>query len=447
MKTRSKKIPLFLGIWGWVLATAFAALADPPGDNSAIQALQQAPDPSAVVAAYANGAGVDRNDPKLDEAYVTRMVDLGLPELAYHQAQSLTILDPGNGLAWGVVAYVDARRGQMPEALDAINRAAHLASDIPFVQRTAGEALAWYDHKADKSTIPADTQNELVQTRALLGTTGAFTTAYDTASKAYQAQASVNQQPAREQPAQAAPAYAQTQYQPYQTVPGGYAQPGYPLVNYYPDYYYDWGPGWVQPAPWYWWQPAGFFSGFAFFPFSTTFVFDNDRFFEHHHHFVHDHDNHFSHQHHNDQFVAHHDQHNPMAWHQSAGGHGSFFGTPMHPNTAVAQSTFHGQQAMSPTMSQRHAATMSGMTANHSVITHNSGFTMHQSQSVPFHNNSTAVPQSLHHSMVQNGFAAQGHQTHAFAAPPAGGFHSAGGMGGGFHGTGGGHGGGGGGHH
>src|SRR4051812_31698393 len=93
MKTWSKKIPLFLGIWGWVLAIAFVASAAPPGDEGAIQAIQQAPDPSAVVAPYANGAAVDRNNPKLDEAYVTRMVDLGLPELAYHQAQSLTTLE------------------------------------------------------------------------------------------------------------------------------------------------------------------------------------------------------------------------------------------------------------------------------------------------------------------------------------------------------------------
>src|SRR3954469_4033017 len=148
MKTQSKKIPLVLGIWGWVLAIAFAASAAPLGDEGAIQAIQQAPDPSAVVAAYSSGLAGKGNDPKLDEAYVSRMVDLGLPELAYHQALSLITLEPENGLAWAVVAHVDARRTQMDDAVNAINRAGELAPDIPFVQRTAGEILAWYDLQA-----------------------------------------------------------------------------------------------------------------------------------------------------------------------------------------------------------------------------------------------------------------------------------------------------------
>ena len=98
-----------------------------PEVAAAIQAIEQAPDPSAAVAAYVNGAAVDRNDPKLSEAYVARMVDLGLPELAFHQAQTLTTLESNNGLAWGVIAYVEARRGNMAEAISAINLAGQFA--------------------------------------------------------------------------------------------------------------------------------------------------------------------------------------------------------------------------------------------------------------------------------------------------------------------------------
>ena len=108
---------------------------------AAIQAIEQAPDPSATVAAYVNGAAVDRSDPKLSEAYVVRMVDLGLPELAFHQAQTLTTLESNNGLAWGVIAYVEARRGNLPEAISAINLAGQFAPDNPLVQRTAGEII------------------------------------------------------------------------------------------------------------------------------------------------------------------------------------------------------------------------------------------------------------------------------------------------------------------
>ena len=69
---------------GWlsvccVLTTAWTACSQstpPPANAAAIQAIQQAPDPSAAVTAFANGIALDRNDPKLYEAYVTRMVDL-----------------------------------------------------------------------------------------------------------------------------------------------------------------------------------------------------------------------------------------------------------------------------------------------------------------------------------------------------------------------------------
>src|SRR5215471_9001682 len=133
--------------------------------DDAIQAIKQAPDPSAVIGAYANGFAVDRNDPRLCEAYVSRMVDLGLPEIAYHQAQTLTTLQSSNGLAWGVVAYVDARRGQMPEAIAAINLAGQFAPDNKFVQHTAGEVVAWYDFKADKTQLPESVREGLIKVR------------------------------------------------------------------------------------------------------------------------------------------------------------------------------------------------------------------------------------------------------------------------------------------
>jgi len=461
MKTWSKKIPVFIGIWGWVLAIAFAASAAPLGEDDALQAIQQAPDPSAAVAAYADGAALDRNDPKLDEAYVTRMVDLGLPELAYHQAQSLTTLEPNNGVAWGVVAYVDARRGQMPEAVDAINRAGQLAPNQEFVLRTAGEILAWYDFRADHSTILPDAQDSLAQTRARVGRTIAFTSAYNTASNAYRAQASANQPLA-----QAAPTYPQTQYQPYQTPPGAYATSTPSPVYYNPDYYYDWGPGWVEPAPWYWWQPVGIFGGFTFFPFATTFVFDNHNSFRHHHHFVHDGHGPFFHQGPNGQFF-HHGHDGFVAVNRGPRGTTSFFGTPAQPNAFVARSTHagfprgvttvtpprssvqqfttSGQRPVTPGMNPRIPATMSGMTANRSVVTVNRGFAVHQSPTATTRGAGVVAPHTMAQSVPHSSFAMPGHQGSAFAGRPGGGgFHSAGAMGGGFHGggAGGGHGGG-----
>ena len=169
MTKRGAKIPMVFGMWSCVLAAAWGESTSSPELAAAIQAIEQAPDPSATVAAYVNGAAVDRNDPKLSEAYVIRMVDLGLPELAFHQAQMLTTLQSNNGLAWGVVAYVEARRGNMAEAISAINLAGQFAPNNPLVERTAGEIIAWYDIKADKATLSENAQRGLATIRQLLG--------------------------------------------------------------------------------------------------------------------------------------------------------------------------------------------------------------------------------------------------------------------------------------
>lgn len=366
-----------------VLTTAWTAWSQsmpPPADTSAIQAIQQAPDPSAVVTAYANGIALDRNDPKLYEAYVTRMVDLGLPELAYHQAQTLTTMQSNNGVAWGVVAYVDARRGEMPEAISAINLAAQFAPENRFVAHTAGELVAWYDIKADKTTLPDNAKDGLAKIRGLLGKQSAYTEAYDTAHKAYQAQAAPEPPPAQIAPSQVAPGqapppqvgpgqYAPAPQIPYapqvpaapvaplapqaalqsdQIVPLGYAAPA-SAPAYYPDYYdsyygwapdfcYDWGPGWVAPTPWCWWQPWGFWGGCGFSPFGSVCLFGG---FDNFHHFHHDGD--FGH---GDRFGRgdHLGQNgtlghggNPAVWHQDPHGWNSFFGTPARPSTSVTQ--------------------------------------------------------------------------------------------------------------
>lgn len=277
---------------GWTMTSAWAGPAPPADLSNAIHAIQQAPDPSSVVSAYAGGVAIDPDSPRLYEAYISRMVDLGLPELAYRQALTLTTLEPSNGLAWGVVAYIDARRGDMVEAVSAINVAGQAAPDIPFVQRTAGEILAWYDTKADQAKLPESARNGLADVRARVQKESAFVQAYDTAKSAYLAQA---ENSAPQPPAQSAPSQYGSEPEADQVAPFGYASASGPAPAYSPDYYYDWGSSWVEPAPWWWWQPVGYFAGFDFVPFSTFVVFDNDGFFFHNHFFHHDRDDFFFH--------------------------------------------------------------------------------------------------------------------------------------------------------
>ena len=292
---------MVFGICGCVLATAWGASPTDPEVGAAIQAIEQAPDPSAAVAAYVNGAAVDRNDPKLSEAYVARMVDLGLPELAFHQAQTLTTLESNNGLAWGVIAYVEARRGNMAEAISAINLAGQFAPGNPLVQRTAGEIAAWYDVMADKATLSENAKRGLATIRGLLEKRPEFANAYETAKKAYRAQASAPEQPVQSQ----GPSTGLQTVSPTES------------VSYYPDYYYASGAGWVEPTPWWWWQPVGFFGGFDFFPSTTVVVFNHRNFFfKHHDHFFH---------HGNGRFFS-----------RDGGGRGSFFGMSATRDPSVA---------------------------------------------------------------------------------------------------------------
>ena len=368
MKRRLKALVVLVGFSCQIGSLARAA---DPTLEPAIQAIQQAQDPSAAIGAYANGFAIDRNNPRLYDAYVSRMVELGLPEMAYHQAQTLTALQANNGLAWGVVAYVEARRGQMPEAISAINLAGQFASGDKFVQHTAGEILAWYDFKADKTKTAENAKEGLAKVRGLLQRTPSFTEAYNTAQKAYQSQAIAAPTTApgasdHADPQQVAPIplvpdrteAAPPQVQADQIAPLAYGAPTvvaptyYPDGPYYPDdagvyldwgpnYCYDWGPGWVAPSPWCWWEPCGYWGGCSFFPFGAAFAFGDFDDFHHFHHEGFGHERHFGH----DGRFGH--ERSSAFWHHNPQGRNGFFGAPAHPSISAAHWAGAGSQGRS----------------------------------------------------------------------------------------------------
>lgn len=369
--------------------------------DAAIQAIQQAPDPSAAVAAYANGFAADRNNPKLLDAYVVRMVDLGLPEMAFHQAETLTTLDSNNGLAWGVVAYVNARRTDMPEAISAINLAAKLVPDNKFVVHTAGEIVAWYDFRSDKSKLPDNSKDGLEKIRALLGKQTTFTEAYNNARTAYQnnpvtpppqgptppastpsAAGVPNAPQAPVAPLAPAAPQAQVESVPPLTPPAYYEQPPvyyepppiyyadyYPVSYASPYYYYaGWGPGWIAPTPWCWWYPLGWWGGCSFYPFgfgfSIAFCGWNDYHCYNHGDWDGDHN-------------GHNGGHNGQGGHGGPGGRGgpggdpswhngqggnSFYGAPARPSASTAQWARTGSQAHALSAASAQSARSAGST-------------------------------------------------------------------------------------
>ena len=151
-----------------------------------VGAVRDAGSPSAAVDAYAKGLTALPDRIPLEQAYVQRMAELGVPQMADDQARDLTRRKPSDGLAWAVAAFNDAERGQTVEALHEIGIAVvHLAGDV-FVQRTAGQLLAWYDTQADQAQVPDDVRSSVAETRAALSGWSEYEEAYRRAREVYE---------------------------------------------------------------------------------------------------------------------------------------------------------------------------------------------------------------------------------------------------------------------
>jgi hypothetical protein len=277
---------LFLGAVAiaWFVGPAWAQAVAPPAQSSApapvgtgLQAIQQSADPSAAIAAYADASAGDHSSGKPEAVFVNKMVDFGMPEMAFHQAEIVANLDPANGRAWAVLAYVSAKRNQMPTALSDVAQAAQRTAGDAFVQRTAGELLAWYDLNFTTVTIPDALKVSLDAVRKQMADQKPFAEAYqqakDALSQSQQAEAGTTEPPPPAPPAE--------QYV-YSTVPGGYEYP--PGTNVYATDYYAYSNPWLTCEPAYynnWWQPYGFFWG-------PSFVFFGGGDFHHHGDFDHD---------------------------------------------------------------------------------------------------------------------------------------------------------------
>lgn len=281
-----------------------SAVRQPDQLSLSIQAIEQAPDPSAAVAAYARGVALDPSNPNLLEVYVNRMVDFGLPEVAYRQAQVLVAMDPNNGQAWAVLSYASARRGQMAEAFADLVQAANREPDNKFIQSTAGELLAWYDR--NKATVPDSLKGSLEKIRRQMAGQKAYADAYQQATGELAQSPGTQQQRAQPAPQQQyggsylpVPSFSDSgvdygaAYAPYSLLsPDAINYPGYyPYYSssYYPPYCYPsyaYGWGWPYSFGDGWWPYGPFCGSGFFFGFNNRFFhrddfFFHDRFFTH----------------------------------------------------------------------------------------------------------------------------------------------------------------------
>jgi hypothetical protein len=160
--------------------------ADAPG-AAELGLLRNAADPSSAIEAYTRALAVAPKDVVVKAAFVRRMVDFGLPEMADTQALDVVAKDQGNGLAWGVLAYMNAKRGRTSDALSDVVLATNRDVRDPFILRTAGQLLAWYDTRADKAQVPDDVKTSVETMRAAIEKRPACADAYRRAHDAYAA--------------------------------------------------------------------------------------------------------------------------------------------------------------------------------------------------------------------------------------------------------------------
>jgi len=171
----------------WADETATA----PAGDRAQrlqefIRAVERATHPSAAITAYARGCAIDRTQPEIHNVYMRRMLEFGLPNIAYYPAKTLTALEADNGMAWGVLGYVHGKRGELADALSAATRAADLCRGDPSILHSAGQLVAWYDLDPELPRIPDRTKRTIEKVRADSMKLPAFAKAYRAIEQAYQ---------------------------------------------------------------------------------------------------------------------------------------------------------------------------------------------------------------------------------------------------------------------
>lgn len=288
---------LFLFAASGVLAAALAApaqpLTDAPAPPSAtapqpdrlapfLQAIREASDPSAAIDAYARAFAVAPQNVAVQESFVCRMVDFDLPEMADVQAQDLLKRDPDNGLGWAVAAYMNAKRDQPAVALGQIRSALRRLPDDPFVLRTAGQIVAWYDTKALPSETTEAIKAQVTEMKSRLFGRPAFAEAYNRARQTYQQIGEASPQPEEDssQPLANAHEYTAPTYQP--------GVSGYENATPYPAYVYpSYAYGYPAYGPsCYWWPSA--YASVWWWPVGPRIIV-----IDHHHH-------------HRDHFIGHH---------------------------------------------------------------------------------------------------------------------------------------------
>ncbi len=183
-------VTIFVTAMSWTSLAGQATRSSPatkPADRleAYIRAVRQADNPRSAMSAYARGCAIDRNKAELHNAYMRRMLKFGLPKIAYYPARVLVRLDRSNGLAWGVVGYMQGKRGEFAEAFSATIRSLENRRDDPSVLHNAGQLAAWYDNEPDLPRVHDRVRRSLAQMKKELLAGKPYSSAYKAIEAAY----------------------------------------------------------------------------------------------------------------------------------------------------------------------------------------------------------------------------------------------------------------------
>jgi len=150
-----------------------------------IAQVRQAAHPREAITAYARGCAVDRLNVELHNAHMRRMLQLGQPQLAYFPAQTLVRIQPENGTAWGVLGYLQGKKGKLADALVASIRAGRLAGGDPSILNNVGQLIAWYQGQPKPPKLSDANMRLIERLKKDLGERQPFVDAYARVSAAY----------------------------------------------------------------------------------------------------------------------------------------------------------------------------------------------------------------------------------------------------------------------
>lgn len=177
-----------------------AEAAQPSPLDDSLKAIQNAPDVAAAQKAFDAGTAIRKDDTQLNGYFMVRMVELGAPDKAYDQAKFLSAQDKNDALAMAVLAYGEAGKGNMSEALTQIALALFADAKDPFILRTAGQLTAWLDQNPKGRDIPKYLRDSMADARKAAAGQKDFEDAYAEAQAAYKELAAAKSQPATAAP-------------------------------------------------------------------------------------------------------------------------------------------------------------------------------------------------------------------------------------------------------